>query len=104
MVAFPSLGSEADEVSLPGPCTTAARGGDAVAAYQPAARIQEVLENLDKKRDGGENLGVGPDEVGGGGAIDDGVCASLVDEQVAQRDGARTRYCARASRVLAEVA
>ena len=46
-----------------------------------------MLEDLDEKADGGEDLGVGLEEVRIGRAIHDGVRASLVDEEVSQRDG-----------------
>ena len=46
-----------------------------------------MLQDFGQESDGREDLGVGLEEVGVGRAIDDGVRACLVDEQVAQRDG-----------------
>ena len=45
-----------------------------------------MLENLDKRLDGGEDLRVGVEIVAVRSAIDDGVRASLVHEQFLQRD------------------
>jgi hypothetical protein len=45
-----------------------------------------VLQELDEKLDGGEDLRVGSEVVGVRRAIDDGVRASLVDEQVLEGD------------------
>jgi hypothetical protein len=56
MVAPPSLGSEADEVGLAGPCTASPRGVQTIRANQSAAGIREALEDFDEKPDGGETL------------------------------------------------
>jgi hypothetical protein len=45
-----------------------------------------VLEDLDQKLDGGEDLHVGVEIVAVGSAIDHGVRAPLVDEQFLERD------------------
>jgi len=45
-----------------------------------------VLEDLDQELDGGEDLGVGAEIVVVGSAIDYGVRASLLHEQILERD------------------
>jgi len=86
VVALPALGSEAEEVRAAGPSAASPRGVQPVGAEESAARVGQVLEDLDQKLDGGEDLRVGVEIVGVGSAIDYGIRAPLVDEQFLQRD------------------
>ena len=56
-------------------------------AEESASRVGQVLEDLDKKLDGGEDLCVGPEGGVVGSALDDGVSASFVHEELLQGDG-----------------
>ena len=65
---------------------TSPRGVQPVGANESAARVGQVLEDLDQKLDGGEDLHVGVEIVAAGSVIDHGVRAPLVDEQFLERD------------------
>jgi len=86
MVALPALGSEAEKVRATGPSAASPRGVQPVGAYESAARVGQVLEELDKKLDGGEDLRVGVEVVAVGSALDHAIRASLLHEQFLERD------------------
>ena len=62
------------------------RGVQPVGADESAARVGQVLEDLDKKLDGGEDLRVDVEIVVVRNAIDYGVRASLFHEQILKRN------------------
>ena len=62
--------------------TAGARGVQAVGSNESAARVGEVLQDFGKESEGREDLGVGLEEVRIRRAVDDGVRASFVEEQV----------------------
>jgi len=62
------------------------RGVQAVGANESAPRVGQVLEELDEKLYRGEELRVGVEIVGVGSAIDHGIRAPLVEEQMLEGD------------------
>jgi len=71
---------------------------------EAALHVGQVLEDIDKKLDGGEDLCVGAEIVGVACAISHGVCAPLLDEKTLEGDRRTNLHWARASRVCAESA
>jgi hypothetical protein len=83
---------------------TSPRGVQPVGANESAVRVGQVLEDLDQKLDGGEDLRVGVEIVAVGSAIDNGVRAPWSTSSFWSETGGRTMNCASAWRVSVEPA